>query len=77
MAAIGPAQRLDLDDSIIAVNDHFHHMGWTDGLPIIPPTEALVDQMLAHSAHEPTTVLGVMPPVNGTVTIEIAEDNLQ
>ena len=69
-APIVQAQRLELDDSIIAVNDYFHEMGWTDGLPVIPPTEETVADMIAHTSHEPTTVLGTMPPVDGTVTVE-------
>ena len=29
------------------VNDYFYTRGWTDGLPIVPPTEARVSAMLA------------------------------
>ena len=36
----------ELPDSLDAVNDHFYQQGWTDGLPIIPPTRQRVDKML-------------------------------
>jgi hypothetical protein len=35
--------------------------GWTDGLPVIAPTQSLVDEMLATTSHEPGEVLGLMP----------------
>jgi hypothetical protein len=27
--------------------------GWTDGLPIVPPTEALVERMMAAAGRDP------------------------
>jgi hypothetical protein len=33
-------EMMNLPDSLEAVNDHFYEQGWTDGLPIIPPTPA-------------------------------------
>jgi hypothetical protein len=47
-----------LDD----VLDHFEERGWTDGLPIVPPTEERVREFLRHTAREPDEVLGVLPP---------------
>ncbi|MBI4505845.1 MAG: hypothetical protein HY691_09945, partial [Chloroflexi bacterium] len=47
-----------------------HEWGWTDGLPVIPPTEDLVRAMLARSPDPPGHVLGKMEPLNGTVTVE-------
>ena len=38
---------IELPDSLEAINDHFYLQGWTDGLPIIPPTPERVDKMLA------------------------------
>ena len=48
----------------------FEEKGWSDGLPVVPPTEALVLEMLAHTPLAAHTVLGRMEPANGTVTIE-------
>ena len=35
------------DDSLDRINDYFYEQGWTDGLPIIPPTARRVAAMLA------------------------------
>ena len=64
------ASRLDVSGSIAEVNDYFYQQGWTDGLPIIPPTEDLVLEMLEASPLPGKGVLGVLPPLNGTVTVE-------
>jgi hypothetical protein len=52
------------------INDYFEQQGWTDGLPIIPPTEDLVQAMLDASPAPAEQMLGRLPPRNGTVTIE-------
>ena len=64
------ASRLDLPGSISDINDYFDQQGWTDGLPIIPPTEDLVSSMLEVSPAPAEQVLGQLPPRNGTVTVE-------
>ena len=47
MSELGPAANLiDLDSSAAEIFEHFYDLGWTDGLPIIPPTPDLVDEML-------------------------------
>ena len=42
--------------------------GWTDGLPVVPPTRSRVDAMLA--GHEPHRSLGEVPPGTGEATLE-------
>ncbi|MEL0020435.1 MAG: UGSC family (seleno)protein, partial [Rickettsiales bacterium] len=66
----GPASRIDFANDYVAVNDYFHEQGWSDGLPIIPPTEEAVAEMIAGASLPGDHVLGIMPPVDGTVTIE-------
>lgn len=44
--------------------------GWSDGLPIIPPTADRVRKMLARSSRKPDDVLGVLGPLWGEVSIE-------
>ncbi len=36
--------------------------GWSDGLPVVPPTPARVLRMLEGTAREPGDVVGVIPP---------------
>jgi hypothetical protein len=65
-----PATRLELVDSTFEVNEYFHAQGWTDGLPVMPPTEDKVAEMAAGCDLAPYTILGIMAPANGTVTVE-------
>ena len=41
------AERVEIPDDIWEAQAFFEEKGWSDGLPIIPPTEARVAQMLA------------------------------
>jgi hypothetical protein len=68
--SVARASRLDLLGSMSDINDYFDQQGWTDGLPIIPPTEDLVSGMLEASPAPAEQVLGRLPPRNGTVTVE-------
>ena len=44
--------------------------GWTDGLPVFPPTRALVQRMIQHVRRDPQEVLGTIFPGDGVATIE-------
>ena len=39
---------IEVENDYVAINDLYHHRGWTDGLPIIPPTAKLVEEMLSY-----------------------------
>ncbi len=67
---VAVAGRLDVDSDFVSANERLEALGWTDGLPVIPPTEALVAAMLERSRHKPGDVLGRMQPINGVVTVE-------
>ena len=41
-------------DSISAVQELYHSNGWTDGLPIVPPTEDAVRALSLIHISEPT-----------------------
>jgi hypothetical protein len=53
-----------------ALLDDYYERGWTDGLPVVPPTPELVDAFLAHAELEPDVVLGSVPTREVTVTAE-------
>ncbi len=56
-----------------ALEDEFEAMfdrGWTDGLPVIPPTEARVLKMLTGTDQDPQTIVARVPPDLNDVTIE-------
>ena len=57
-------------DTQEAIDGLFDERGWSDGLPVVAPTRARVDRMLAGADRSPEDSLGVMPPRNGVVTLE-------
>ena len=64
------AMTIELPDSFEAINDHFYKNGWTDGLPIVPPTPERVDRMLSGMPWRlPDDVIGMVPPAMGTATL--------
>jgi hypothetical protein len=44
--------------------------GWSDGLPLVPPTEERVLRMLDGTARDPQEVLGLAPPDLAPATVE-------
>lgn len=52
-----------------AVQEHFEQRGWTDGLPIVPPTLDRVDRFLAHTARDAGEVLGSLAPEQREATV--------
>lgn len=44
--------------------------GWTDGLPVVPPTEARVLRMLEGTTRHPQDVVAIVPPDLVAVTVE-------
>ena len=70
----GKASRLyEVEDSledIFAFFDSCYEKGWTDGLPVYPPTQSAVAAMLRYSDRKADEVVGVVPPINGAATVE-------
>lgn len=50
--------------------EYFLQQGWTDGLPVIPPTAELVREMMDTVGLGKDDLVGVIPPVNGKATVE-------
>ncbi len=55
-----------LEDDIEAA----YERGWTDGLPVVPPTEARVLRMLQGTTRAPDEVVAVVPPDLVECTVE-------
>jgi hypothetical protein len=71
MVMRGPAARaFQVEDEYDAVNELYHERGWTDGLPIVPPTDELVAELLRWTDREPREVVGILPPRQGEATVE-------
>ena len=47
-----------------------YEQGWTDGLPVIPPTAERILRMLAGTARDPEEIIGLIPPNLAPCTIE-------
>lgn len=60
---------IEVDDALEAI-ELFAERGWTDGLPIIPPTERLVAEFVEALGAAPDTVLGVEPTKGAVITAE-------
>jgi len=61
--------RITVADDPAAIFELFTREGWTDGLPIVPPTAARVAEMLAYTDLEPRASLGAMAPRWGEATV--------
>ncbi len=54
------------DDEIEACYDR----GWSDGLPVVPPTDARILRMLEGTTRKPDEVIGLVPPNLSPITVE-------
>ncbi len=63
------AGRVAFDDHA-ALQEHFHANGWTDGLPIVPPTPDAVRACLEWTLLEPDELIGVEPVRHRAITAE-------
>src|SRR5690349_14494892 len=59
----------DVADAV-AANELFQERGWTDGLPIVPPTERSVLDFLHAARLRPADVIGVEPVRRRRITAE-------
>lgn len=63
------SDQTEVADPIAAIETYFEN-GWTDGLPVVPPTEELVWAMLDAMGRQPEEVLGEIPTRSRTITAE-------
>jgi hypothetical protein len=62
--------RIVFKGTLAEVNRFFYQRGWTDGLPVIPPTEAAVAEMLTGTDLPPDHLVEKLEPRLGKATIE-------
>ncbi|MBQ7176722.1 MAG: hypothetical protein IJS08_04835, partial [Victivallales bacterium] len=60
---------IDLSGSFEEIQSIFRDSGWTDGLPIIPPTAKAVAEFLKFTDMKPDYVIGAIPPAQRSVTV--------
>ena len=51
------------------VNAYFYEREWSDGLPIVPPTLAKIEEFLSFTDRDPDESLGILLPENRSATI--------
>ena len=66
----GKTPRVAFKGSLQEVNQSYYKRGWTDGLPIIPPTEEAVAEMLTGTDLPPDHIVAKIIPRKGKATIE-------
>lgn len=64
------AATLEMPDDIDAINRLYRERRWGDGLPIVPPTAARVERMLAHSRRGRHEQVARVAPGFGAATVE-------
>lgn len=69
------AEAIEAPGSFRGVNDLFYERGWTDGLPVVPPTEELVAEMLRYTDRARDEVICELPPRGGVATAELIAVN--
>lgn len=68
------AERIETRDALEAI-ELFYQKGWTDGLPVVPPTEERIRAMLDTVAMEPDAVIGAIPERDRVFTAEVVAIN--
>ena len=63
------ARKIEFDDNADAAEVCFER-GWSDGLPVTPPTDARVLRMLKGTSRKADEVIGKIPPYLAPCTIE-------
>ncbi len=63
------ARRIAMGEDEDAIESMFER-GWSDGLPLVPPTEERVLRMLQGTARDPQEVIGLCPPDLAPATVE-------
>ena len=66
---------LPVTGSLDEVNSYFYEQGWTDGLPIVPPTRGRVEGLLTGWPGEPDEEIAEVPPLMGVATVRAVAVN--
>jgi len=68
-ASVLGSRRIDIADAEDEMEMMFNR-GWTDGLPVVPPTEERVMRMLTGTSRGPAEIVATVPPDLVEVTVE-------
>lgn len=68
------SEQIRVADAFEAIETYFDR-GWSDGLPVVPPTPEIVESFLEAADLAPDSILGVEPVKGAVVTAEKAAIN--
>jgi len=78
--AVKPAQRAEQNIMRVPagtdLTEWYFEQGWTDGLPVVPPTRALVEAFVDALGGDPHFVECKVPPRHGSLTREVLAINM-
>jgi len=63
-----PGASIEAEEDFDAINALYLERGWGDGLPIVPPTAARVERMLAYCDRAPNETIAKVAPRYGEAT---------
>ena len=67
---MGAMESMQSGMDVIEMHEALFAAGWTDGLPVIPPTPARVQQFIAASGLPADEVIAIIPPLDKPATVE-------
>jgi len=65
----------DVPNDLLAAIDYCFDQGWTDGLPVVPPSVGRVKKMLQYEGRPPETVIASHPATGFECTVHAAAVN--
>lgn len=69
MAQEWHSTQLEIDETEDLIEVCYEN-GWTDGLPVVPPTPDRVERMLSGTDRDPAELIAAVPPKWGRATVE-------
>ena len=63
------SKRYPVEDAL-AAQEFYHSRGWTDGLPVVPPTQDAVEACLEWALMTPDQLVGIEPVRSRAITAE-------
>ena len=64
------SERIEISEELGEINRFFYEKGWSDGLPIVPPTEKRVIDLLQGTGEKPEGIVALIPPRWAEATVE-------
>jgi len=68
-------EQLTIKGELEDVVEYFMEQGWTDGLPILPPTQEAVTRMLRYTDRDPDESMGTIAPYRNDATVHAVAVN--